>query len=75
MSAVADLATIPDKWSKLTIPYIAVSEMFYNRGEENRGMMLNNNLGYSKVMSMYEYYARQAGEAMFGQRVGTSYDT
>jgi hypothetical protein len=26
-------------------------------------------------MSMYEYYARQAGEAMFGQRVGTSYDT
>lgn len=74
MTATTDLATIPDTWSRVTIPYIAVSEMLLNRWEEARGEILNNNLWYASVMSMYEYFARQAAENMFWQRTATSYD-
>lgn len=75
MSLTTDLATIPDEFSRITIPLIAVSLMFANRGEENRGQILNDNIGYSAVQSMYTYYERQWAEDMFGQRTLTSRDS
>ncbi len=37
-----DLVTIPDEYSLTTIPYIAVGELLWNRGEEERGLALWN---------------------------------
>ena len=64
-----DTTTIPDDWAMSTIPYIAVSELFYNRGEEDRAMNINDNLGYSNVMSAYEWYQNTAGELVHNQAI------
>jgi hypothetical protein len=69
MTLAANTCTVPDRWSLSTIPYVAVAEMFYNRGEEQRGMMLNDNFGYSQVRSMYDFYNKQHTENIFGQRI------
>ena len=42
MTSTGSLATIPDAYSKATIPYLAIGEMLYNRGEESRaGEIIN----------------------------------
>lgn len=55
MTVAWSLATIPDSYSKSTIPYLAIGEMMYNRGEEERAAnILNFALG--QVKEMYTFY-------------------
>lgn len=70
---IADIATIPDTYVLSTIPYIAVSEMLFNRGEPDIGIELNN-LWYSNVKTMYSFYTGQQKELNYNQRVRTSRD-
>lgn len=56
MTLSTDEATIAnDIYAKTTIPYLAVGEMLYNRGEEQRGGELIN-FGLGKVTEMFDYY-------------------
>lgn len=73
LSAVTDTLTIPDTYALNTIPYLAVSEMLANRGEMQEAIRLNN-FGFRNVQNMYQFYATQRNELMYGQRVGTSSD-
>lgn len=68
-----DLATIPDTYVLSTVPYIAVSEMLFNRGEPDIGIELNN-FGYNNVKTMYSFYTWQQKELNYNQRVRTSRD-
>jgi len=42
MTESSDTATIPDAYSKSTIPYLAIGEMLYQRGEEGRAAEILN---------------------------------
>jgi len=68
--AGTDVCTIPDEYSEATIPFIAVSDMLYNRWEEARALKLLN-FGLGKVQEMYSYYSNQNNEDLNGQRVQT----
>ncbi len=74
MSAGTDLATIPDAYSEQTIPFIAVWEMLYHRGEEARWLQLLN-FAYGNILSMYDYYANQWNEILNNQRIKTGQDS
>lgn len=74
LSATTDVLTIPDDYSLNTIPYIAVAEMYMNRGESEEGMRLAN-FGFNNVKSMYQFYATQKGELPFNTRVRTGSDS
>lgn len=59
MSATTDTATIDnDIRAKATIPYLAIGELLFNRGEEKRGGEILN-FALWQVKEMYEYYDNQ----------------
>lgn len=60
-----DETTIPEDFAPYTIPYLALGEMLYNRGEEWRGAELIN-FGLGKVKEMYTYYNNKAYESISG---------
>lgn len=68
-----DLCTIPDDFVS-TIPYVAVAEMLYNRGQEDSGLAINDTLAVPRVQALYNYYNNQHSELPFNQRVTTSRD-
>ena len=66
MTAITDTATISnDIYAKTTIPYLAVAEMLYNRGEEWRaGEIINFAMG--QIKEMYNYYNNTNHEKISG---------
>lgn len=69
MSAGSDTATISnDIFAQTTIPYIAVWEILYNRGEEWRAAELIN-FWIGQVKEMYTYY----NQASFEKQSGVQY--
>lgn len=66
-------ATVPEEYAEHTIPYIAVAEILYERGEEDRASRLLSR-AVGRVKQMYDYYGNQNSELPFGNRVGTSKD-
>lgn len=74
LTATTDTVTIPDDYALHTLPYIAVSTMLYNRGEEDRAILLQD-IGFDNVNSMYRQYSQSLIEDRQGTRVSTSYDT
>jgi len=73
MTLTSDLVTIPDTYCLNTIPYIAVSEFLFNRGEPDIWIELNN-FWYNNVKTMYAFYNDQQVEKNYNQRVRTSRD-
>ncbi len=65
MSAWTDLATIPDAYSKATIPYLAIGEMLYNRGEESRASEIIN-FALGQIKEMYTFYNNSSFESING---------
>jgi len=68
MTAWTDLCTIPDAYSEQTIPFIAVADILWHRGEEARALELNK-FWVGKVLSMYDYYANFNNESLHNQRI------
>ena len=68
-----DLLTIPDEYSLTTIPYIAVWEMLFNRGEEQRGLELWT-IGLNNVKMLYDATNATNKEAIYNVRARTSRD-
>lgn len=60
---------IPDKWSLDTIPLVAVAEMLFLKGEEERAIDIMDRLAYPNILSMYEYYQNTAGEMINNQSI------
>lgn len=71
--ATTDLLTVPDEYSLTTIPYIAVGQMLFNRGEEERGLELWN-IGMNNTKEMYDATNASNKEAIYNVRVRTSRD-
>lgn len=65
MTVSWSLATIPDAYSKATIPYLAIGEMLYNRWEEWRGAELLN-FALGQVKEMYSFYNNVSYESISG---------
>lgn len=66
MTTGTDTATITnDIFAQLTIPYYAVWEMLYNRGEEKRAAEIIN-FGISKIKAMYTHYNKSSYEKQSG---------
>ena len=72
MSASADLATIPDAYSKSTIPYLAIGEMLYNRWEEERAASILN-FALGQVKEMYTFYNNASYESINGVQFKTGH--
>lgn len=73
LSATTDLLTVPDDYSLTTIPYIAVGEMLFNRGEEDRGLELWT-IGMNNVKMLYDATNANNKEAIYNVRARTSRD-
>lgn len=69
----AQTLSIPDEYALNTIPYLAVAEMLYNRGEPDQAKELNM-FGFANALEMYAYYQTQQRELQFGFRVRTASD-
>ena len=66
-----DTASIPDDdYVKNTIPYLAVAEMFYNRGEESRAAEIIN-FAMGNIREMYDHYNKSSFESISGTRYKT----
>lgn len=65
MTASGSLATIPDTYSKATIPYLAIWEMLYNRWEEERAASILN-FALGQVKEMYTFYNNSSYESING---------
>ena len=65
MTESSDTATIPDAYSKSTIPYLAIGEMLYQRGEEGRAAEILN-FALWQVKEMYKYYNDHSFESISG---------
>lgn len=65
MVASSDVTTIPEDYAESTIPYLALGELLYNRGEESRGSELIN-FALWKIREMYAYYNNQSYESISG---------
>ena len=63
MSASTDLATIPDAYSKATVPYLAIGEMLYNRWEEERASSILN-FALGQIKECYSFYNNQSFESI-----------
>lgn len=72
ITSVVD-ASIPDTFASFIIPQIAVAEILYERGEEERASRLLNR-AVGRVKNMYDYYSQMNSELPFGNRVRTSKD-
>ena len=59
-----------DDYAKNTIPYLAVAEMFYNRGEEGRAAEIIN-FAMGNVREMFDHYNRSSFESISGTRYKT----
>jgi len=55
MTTSVDCSIDNDVYAKAVWPYIAIGELFYNRGEEQRAADLLN-FGMGQLKSMYTYY-------------------
>jgi len=63
MTAITDTVTIPnDLYAKMTIPYIAVWELLYNRWEESRASEILN-FGLWQVQELYDFYNNKSAES------------
>lgn len=66
MTTWTDLCTISnDIFARTTIPYIAVWEMLYNRGEESRAAEIIN-FWIGQIKEMYTYYNQASYENISG---------
>lgn len=65
MTAWADTTTIPDDYAQSTIPYLAIGEMLYNRGEESRAAEIIN-FALWQIKEMYTYYNNRSFESING---------
>lgn len=70
MTASGSLATIPDAYSKATIPYLAIGEMLYNRWEEERASSILN-FALGQVKEMYAFYNNASFENINGVQFKT----
>lgn len=62
MATTSDTFTISDDtYAKVTVPYLAVAEMLYNRWEEERAAQLYNH-AISWIQEMYNYYNSSSSE-------------
>lgn len=69
MTAVSDTTTIDnDTYSTLILPYLAIAELLYSRGEEDRAQKLYNH-ATARCKKAYIYYNNQVFEDMNGVRV------
>jgi len=68
LTTVSSTVIIPiDAYAKSTIPFLAVGEMLFNRGEEKRaGELLNFALG--QIKEMYDFYNKQSYESISGKQ-------
>ena len=66
LSGTDVLMTIPDTHSMTTAPMLAVGQMLFYRGEENRAMKILS-FAYANVMTMYDFYASVWNEDLFWQ--------
>jgi hypothetical protein len=65
MITIGSTTTIPEDYAESTIPYLAIGELLYNRGEESRaGELLNFALG--QVREMYAHYNNRSFENISG---------
>jgi hypothetical protein len=61
-------STVPDDYALSTIPYLAVWEMLFNRGEQDRWLQLTS-YGVSNIKEMYAYYSQRIVEDQHNIRV------
>ena len=62
MTTTTDTVTIPnDQYAIMTIPYIAVWELLYNRWEESRAADILN-FWLWQVQEMYDFYNNKSAE-------------
>ena len=73
MTQASDESSIPGIRARRTIPYLAVWEMLYNRGEEDRGMRVLW-LAYSMIAEMYSYFGNINNETLNNQVISTGKD-
>lgn len=67
----SDASTIPDNnWALTTIPYLAVGEMLYNRGEEQRASDIMN-YAITNIQMLYDYYNNTSYENVSGTKFWT----
>lgn len=72
MSTGASTSVISnDIFAQTTIPYYAVGEMLYNRGEESRAAEIIN-FWMGKIKEMYTYYNQASFEKQSGVQYGMS---
>lgn len=70
MTLATDPVWIPDDdYAKSTIPYLAVAELFYNRGEEWRAAEIIN-FAMGNIKEMYDYYNKSSSESMSWMQYG-----
>ncbi len=67
-------ATIPDTYAQTIIPYVAVAEILYERGEEDRAARLLSR-ACGKIRQMYGFYDQLNSEDVSGNRVRTGKDS
>lgn len=71
MTLTTDTTTIDnDTYSTLILPYLAIAELLYSRGEEDRAQKLYNH-AVARCKKAYIYYNNQVFEDMNGVRVWT----
>lgn len=71
MSATTDLTTIDnDQFAQMILPYLAVAELLYSRGEEDRASKLYNHAVW-RAKRAYTYYNNQSFEDISGVRVSS----
>jgi hypothetical protein len=69
-----DVTVVPDQFATEAIPYLAVSTMLMQRGEEDRALKLMDTVGHASVLSLYEYYQDTSGEMIFNQALTSGRD-
>lgn len=63
MTVSGSIATIPDAYSRSTIPYLAIGEMLYNRWEEERAASILN-FALGQVKECYTFYNNSSFESI-----------
>ncbi len=63
MTVSGSTTTIPELYAPSTIPYLAIGEMLYNRGEESRAAEIIN-FALWQIKEMYTYYNNKSHESI-----------
>lgn len=71
MTTIVDCSIDNDVYAKAVIPYFAIGELLYNRGEERRGADLLN-FAMGQLKSMYTYYNKSSFEKLNGVQYKTA---